>query len=180
MQVNSTTSQSGYGDTYTESVQKNDAMGKDAFLELLVNQLRNQDPLNPVNDRDFLAQMAQFSSLEQMQNLNKNFETGFNNLMEAVDVGLYENFQALVSINSNLVMQQNLQAMNMLGMNVTAVIEGEEETRTIEGTVERVAFKDGRVQMEVDGELIYMDEVTHFEMRNIQPEPEPEPEQQAE
>lgn len=47
-----------------------DGMDKDAFLKLLVTQLRYQDPLSPMDDRDFIAQMAQFSSLEQMQNLN--------------------------------------------------------------------------------------------------------------
>lgn len=45
-------------------------LDKDAFLNLLVTQMRYQDPLNPTQDKDFLAQMAQFSSLEQMQNLN--------------------------------------------------------------------------------------------------------------
>lgn len=44
---------------------------KDAFLKLLVAQLRYQDPLNPVQDRDFIAQMAQISSLEQTQNTAK-------------------------------------------------------------------------------------------------------------
>lgn len=48
----------------------NDMLGKDAFLKLLVTQLRYQDPLSPMDDREFVAQMAQFSTLEQMQNMN--------------------------------------------------------------------------------------------------------------
>lgn len=46
------------------------AMGKDAFLKLLVTQLENQDPLNPTDNTEFVAQLAQFSSLEGIQNLN--------------------------------------------------------------------------------------------------------------
>jgi len=51
----------------------NSNLGKDEFLKLLVVQLANQNPLEPMNDQDFIAQMAQFSSLEQMQNLNNSF-----------------------------------------------------------------------------------------------------------
>lgn len=46
-------------------------MNKDAFLNLLVTQLRNQNPLQPMEDKEFISQMAQFTSLEQMQNMNK-------------------------------------------------------------------------------------------------------------
>jgi flagellar basal-body rod modification protein FlgD len=46
-------------------------LGKDVFLKLLVAQLRHQDPLNPQDNSAFVAQMAQFTALEQMQNLNQ-------------------------------------------------------------------------------------------------------------
>lgn len=53
----------------------NSSLGKDAFLQILIKQLQNQDPSNPMDDRDFIAQMAQFSSLEQMQNMTKAVES---------------------------------------------------------------------------------------------------------
>lgn len=49
---------------------------KDEFLSLLVTQLKNQDPLNPTDQKEMLAQLAQFSSLEQMQNLNQTLTAG--------------------------------------------------------------------------------------------------------
>ena len=48
--------------------------GKDEFLQLLVAQLRHQDPLKPMEDREFITQLAQFNALEQMQKLNTSFE----------------------------------------------------------------------------------------------------------
>lgn len=48
-------------------------LGKDEFLNLLVTQLQYQDPMNPQDDTQFIAQMAQFSALEQMQNLNTSY-----------------------------------------------------------------------------------------------------------
>jgi len=48
-----------------------DALGRDAFLNLLVTQLQHQDPTQPMADGEFLAQLAQFSSLEQLQQMNK-------------------------------------------------------------------------------------------------------------
>ena len=55
----------------------NNSLDKNAFLKLLITELRYQDVMNPMNDREFLSQMAQMSSLEQMQNLNKTVEEGF-------------------------------------------------------------------------------------------------------
>lgn len=52
----------------------NQAMGKDAFLKLLVAQIAHQDPLKPMDDTAYVAQLAQFSSLEQQTNSNKMLE----------------------------------------------------------------------------------------------------------
>jgi len=52
-----------------------DALGRDAFLKLLVTQLQHQTPLEPQPDGEFLAQLAQFSSLEQLQSMRANLDT---------------------------------------------------------------------------------------------------------
>lgn len=50
-------------------------LGKNDFLQLLVTKLQNQDPLKPMEDENFIAQLAQFSSLEQMSNIAEGIET---------------------------------------------------------------------------------------------------------
>lgn len=66
--------------TDISSRQARDTLGKDDFLRILITQLQHQDPLTPVEDKEFVAQMAQFSSLEQMTNLSNQFSQLSNTL----------------------------------------------------------------------------------------------------
>ncbi|GAB6088235.1 flagellar hook assembly protein FlgD [Alkaliphilus crotonatoxidans] len=70
-------------------------INKDTFIKLLVTQMQNQDPLNPMDDREFISQMAQFSALEQMQNLNENLNTTQMGIMDHI-----------TQMNNNLVKSQ--------------------------------------------------------------------------
>jgi len=68
--INST---SGVGSTTTSATasptKANDGLGQDAFLKLLVTQLQHQDPSKPMDDSQFITQLATFSSLEQLSNI---------------------------------------------------------------------------------------------------------------
>ena len=58
-----------YQASQTQANKDNSALGKDAFLQLLVTQMKYQDPLDPQDNGEYLAQLAQFSALEQMTNV---------------------------------------------------------------------------------------------------------------
>lgn len=88
--------------------QKSDSLDKDAFLNLLVTQLKNQDPLNPMEDKEFIAQMAQFSSLEQMKNMNENLNSTKDTLAEHLKM-----------MNNNLVKSQTYISESLDGINTT-------------------------------------------------------------
>jgi flagellar basal-body rod modification protein FlgD len=80
-----------------ETVQ-NTTLGKDEFFEMLIAQLKYQDPLNPMDGTDFTAQLAQFSSLEQLQNINTNLET----------------------VSANQILMNQVEAVNLIGKDVAA------------------------------------------------------------
>jgi flagellar basal-body rod modification protein FlgD len=102
-------------------------LGKDDFITLLLAQLAHQDPTKPMENTDFIAQMAQFSSLEQMSNIG----TGFNKLADKLG---------------------NSEAFSMLGKTVEL---GVGDT-AITGTVERVT-RGAQPEVMVNGMLYGMD-----------------------
>lgn len=109
---------------------KTGELGKDDFLNLLVTQLRYQDPLKPVDDKEFIGQMAQFSALEQMQNMNTSFSSvkAFNLIGKRV--------------TANVVDEQT------------------KEVRVLDGDVSSVKMSQGRVFVVVKGEDIPVDQIT--------------------
>lgn len=73
------------------------SLGKDDFLKLLITQLSNQDPTSPMDNTQFISQMAQFSSLEQITNMNAEFakmnsmlvsSNGVNTIGKTVDINV--------------------------------------------------------------------------------------------
>ena len=87
-QTTSTGSTSGTsGNTSTQNAVPGGELGKDQFMKLLIAQLRNQDPMNPMQGDQMAAQLAQFSSLEQLQQINSNLtaqQTAGGTLLGAV------------------------------------------------------------------------------------------------
>ena len=105
-------------------------LGKDDFLNLLIAQLKNQDPLNPMKDQEFIAQLATFSSLEQVSNMNKNLE-------EFLKQQSYQNATV---------------ASTMIGKEITS-IEGEK------GVVASVKIEDSGVYLSVNGKNIAFNDI---------------------
>ena len=75
------------GSTGTTNLQAN-SLGMEDFLKILLTQLTYQDPLKPMDNQQFMAQMAQFTSLEQTQQLNNKIATLISNQAALQSVGL--------------------------------------------------------------------------------------------
>lgn len=134
-------------------VSNKNTLDKDAFLQLLVTQLKHQDPLSPMEDKEFIAQMAQFSSLEQMQNLNKVMEQGFSSLIESQD-------HLLVTFNT---WQTMANSFNLIGKEITGYTD---EQELVTGMVERVIVNSGEPKVVVNGKEIrisYIDQVAGYD-----------------
>src|ERR1700690_239068 len=67
------------GNAVASAVGSDSFVSQNTFLTLLITQLKNQDPMNPQDSSQFVAQLASFSSLEQMTQLNKNINTVLEN-----------------------------------------------------------------------------------------------------
>ena len=111
----------------TETTSEELGLGRDAFMKILVAQMRHQDPLDPMDDREFVAQMAQFSSLEQMQNMNK-------------------------SLNQFLESNFLYQASSLIGSEVEIRAGSDEE---VKGIVTEVQFTEEGPVVVLDGEDEY-------------------------
>jgi flagellar basal-body rod modification protein FlgD len=77
-------------------------MGKDQFLKLFVAQLQHQDPMNPMNDSEFMGQMASFSTLEQVSNLAAANERIASNLTSTSAIGLIGRTVSYVDENDEI------------------------------------------------------------------------------
>ena len=118
---------SGTGPVANTTAANHNVLGKDAFLRLLVTQLQHQNPLEPMQDTQFISQMANFSSLEQMNNMVRAFEQ----LQESLDSVLLP----------SILMQQ---AYSMLGREITyAVLDDEGKAVTRTGVVQGVSVRNG-------------------------------------
>ena len=107
-------------------------LGKDSFMRLLVTQLRHQDPLEPAKNEEMLAQLAQFSSLEEMQELNENI------------LGL------AVLQQSNALMQQLTSSSGLINKSVKFADPATGNDRW--GRVDSVKIVDGLAVLHINGE----------------------------
>lgn len=100
-------------DIPAERVKAKNTLGKDDFLKLLMAQLNNQDPLKPMEHQEFSAQLAQFGSLEQLQNIHKGIESlqgGMGNEAKLSALGM---IGKSVSANGNEVELMEGQPVNL-------------------------------------------------------------------
>lgn len=100
------------------------------FLELLTIQLQNQDPINPVQQEDFIAQLAQFSQLENTEQLNASFE-------------------------SMLKMQEVSQGVDLVGKEVTYFDTTANQMQS--GRVDEFFIDQGNIQLMINGQSISVD-----------------------
>jgi len=115
-------------------------LGKDAFMELLVQQMKNQDPMNPQSNDQFIAQLASFSSLEQMQNMNDNILT-----------------MALLQDN-NALMSQLTTGSSLIGKEVTWTDPSTGISQS--GMVESLKVEEGLSYLDIGGTSVPLQMIT--------------------
>lgn len=114
-------------------VNPNSALGKDDFLKLLTEQLKNQDPMNPTDDQSFIGTMAQFSALEQTTNM----------------AGALDRLG---------VSQQAAQSIGLIGRTITGI--DETSGKAVTGVVDSVTIADGSTLLGVGSSKVSPSTVT--------------------
>ena len=136
--------QSNTTDRKTSS--KNDSS---MFLNLMLQQLKNQDPTQPTDNTEWLSQLAQYSSLEQMTQMN----TGLTNCMNYISA-MYND----MAMNAEIT-----QTLSMVGKEVTITVPDENDsskTTEVTGKVTEANFKDGTGKVKVNGEYYSISNIT--------------------
>lgn len=124
MDVTAATSATATTTTSAESTSQADTLDYDDFLNLLVVQLQNQDPLEPTSNTDFIAQMANFSTLNEVSNFSDNFSTYSSR-------------------------QQQISSQTFLGKDVTVTPDN---GGSVTGTVSAVTYdSDGSIYVTING-----------------------------
>ena len=142
MEIPGTSASDSFSGLSSASPLAKQELGRDSFLQLLVTQLENQDPLEPLQNEEFLAQLATFSQLEQLENLNGNFVS-------------------MMALNqSNALLSQLTEGSALIGKNVGWVDPTTGEPGS--GQVESVRIIEGLAVLVVDGRdipLAVIDEI---------------------
>ena len=128
---------SSFGAGFTDQTGE---LGKDAFMTLLVEQLKNQDPLKPTANEQFVSELANFSSLEQMEELNENI------------LGM------IVLQQSNALLSQLTESSNLIGKEVKFYDFDTQSVKT--GSVDSVKIEDGLALLKVNGADVPLANVT--------------------
>lgn len=115
-----------------QSPDANSELGQDAFLKLLVAQLKYQDPLNPADGAEFLAQTAQFTMVEKLADLEAQGQ-------------------------STVTSQQQMQAAQLVGRQVTYV---DATGNLVEGVVESAEYTPDGQSLTIDGQAVELDNIT--------------------
>lgn len=150
-EIASMKTQTAITEAKTETKSSNDVTDSNMFLKLMLKQMEQQDPTEPTDNSQWLAQMAQYSSLEAMNNLNDSFKSVA---------------ETLSSMNENILQSSSIsQTLSLVGKDVTISVpeidssgnpvldeKGNPLYTTISGNVTEASFDDGAGMVTVNGE----------------------------
>ena len=106
------------------------------FLQLMMTQLANQDPTNPTDTSEYMSQQAQLTQLSAIEEMNKTMSS-LSNTMSSLN-------------SSTIANNQVMQASSLIGKEVS-IIDPDDSTKTITGTVKSANFSDSETTIEVNG-----------------------------